>query len=425
MKLLTRMLPFIKGIYVVTSTFFYCGMTFVFSMLIVLLAILSAQKNIEAGDPLSLDVILNAQPAVIKIALGLAVTAFILVLVFDIGYGNRSTHITGLKIIPLLIVRIIIASVFYAGIYFFSESRPEILYDGVMINFMEFLIAFYLTSYLNREIIKEFTGSYESFTLKSYLNALSKRTWVEIIGRGSSNGVYTAGELLEKEPGWLNCIINPNSISIGKSSASNCIAEDSKEHDNTIEILGDCEITYLAVEIDLPIRKARSEKEPKEIPVLEQIDYINEIFTLPVVPDITLFRNELVEKTMRFRVWIEHLLNKATYKDLYFFEWQRIAAENIYVVCMLAAFIENRSTDIKEYTECINNYGKLEKRVMVIEKHYGIYVSSDPEIADGVDNMFYPVLKYVKTELLGSKADHALKMTRALRNSMNKIAMDV
>jgi len=142
-----------------------------------------------------------------------------------------------------------------------------------------------------------------------------------------------------------------------------------------------------------------------------------EVFTLPIATDDISFRNGLIPKTLSFKKWLNQLI--ITDSDFYFYEFQSSIAENIYIICMITAYIEKRSTDIKEFSDCLNDYRILRQLVQTIENYYDIHISSNPrcnnEEAEGKSNLFYPILKSVKVELLGTDADHSFALTRELR----------
>jgi len=455
MKLLSKFLPFIRGLYAVISTILYCGVTTIFSLIYYLLAILAMQKDMVAGGALFIDMLLNIQSSAFISSVKLAVIFFIPVLLADIFWETRSTHISGLRRLHLLVVRSVTAGVFYGSMYYFALHRPGILYEGIMIHFLHFLFATYMFNLLFRSILKEFSGSDEPLTLKSYLNTLNKYEYVEIIATGVSYGVYAVEEIIKKNPGYLNCVIEPNSITVESDIASNCIAMDSEDRKDDFKIIKDLDISYLSIEVKPPITKATPSKgiaikgkEDDKSSVMNGIsytesnlNYINrmntedipsftmsneyiseisykEVFTVPNASDDISFRNELIEKTVVFKKWLNQLIRPDS--EFYFYEFQTAVAEDIYEICMIAAYITNRSTDIKEFADCLYDFNTLKELISTIENHYGLSVSSyplcnDKEEIDSRKNIFYPFIKSVKVELLGNSTESAFDLTRDLR----------
>lgn len=132
--------------------------------------------------------------------------------------------------------------------------------------------------------------------------------------------------------------------------------------------------------------------------------------------------------------------------EQYFRDINTSVTTNIAIICMLAANIEGRQTDILEVQRCISDFGELKPLVDVIEDYFDIKVkqltkdsnnsqntaeeaynnntSRDNSVNNGKDNPYYITIKFVKNELLGSGKDEMFKQARGLRNLMDKFTLD-
>ena len=130
--------------------------------------------------------------------------------------------------------------------------------------------------------------------------------------------------------------------------------------------------------------------------------------------------------------------------DVYFRDINTSVTTNIATVCMLAANIQGKQTNIKEIQDCINFFPALSPLVDIIEEYYGIHVKTTEiktKIQDatrdnlgksklagaskgGKDNPYHAILLFIKQELLGPGAEKMFDQARGLRNLINKIIAD-
>jgi len=88
----------------------------------------------------------------------------------------------------------------------------------------------------------------------------------------------------------------------------------------------------------------------------------------------------------------------------------------ITIICLLADYLDNRKTNLWEIAACINNFDRLKPLLQFIEDYYGICIDVDGKDVSGKDNWFYPILLFVKAELLGPAAPEIFNQTRELSN---------
>lgn len=132
--------------------------------------------------------------------------------------------------------------------------------------------------------------------------------------------------------------------------------------------------------------------------------------------------------------------------EQYFRDLNTSVTTNIAMVCMLAANIERRQTNIIEVQNCINKFAELAPLVKIIEDYYEIKIEADATKAvsaetalenlnknaskgqkkgTGKDSPYYPTILDVKNDLLGPGADDMRKQARGLKNTINKILRDM
>jgi len=96
-------------------------------------------------------------------------------------------------------------------------------------------------------------------------------------------------------------------------------------------------------------------------------------------------------------------------------------ASAIFWTCMLAAFIEKRTTDIKEVSDCFNNFENLKPLIQTLENHFNIQISSDKNDSTYSDHFYYTLIKAVKSELLGPDSNELYKECSKLRETINSL----
>lgn len=157
----------------------------------------------------------------------------------------------------------------------------------------------------------------------------------------------------------------------------------------------------------------------------EKKEHVNILFTIPTLSSISLFEFERLinEKTIELDHWLNPLLTHCS--QPFFHDFQIYHAKNIYVVCMLAAYLEKRQPNIKEFADCINNFEKLKKLTSSTEKYYDLYISESIIQSAFKNNIFSLALNSVKSDLLGQDTDKAFAYTEELRTTINKIKQDM
>jgi len=136
------------------------------------------------------------------------------------------------------------------------------------------------------------------------------------------------------------------------------------------------------------------------------------------------FKIDMLFKIYKFNRWIEPILKS---QEPFFKDMQTYIAEKIYIVCMTAAYINNRNSDIYEFAKCINNYEELNSRIQSIEEHYNIpnninkeYINNNDEILDIAKDLLS-----IKKKFLYPETDKNFEYVRELRNNINKIIADM
>ena len=144
-------------------------------------------------------------------------------------------------------------------------------------------------------------------------------------------------------------------------------------------------------------------------------------------------------------------VNEANGKsDVYFSDISKSVTTNIAIVCMLAANIRGKQTNIKEIQNSVSNFELIKKNVKEIEDHFHINViapkldtsggSSNEQITtDNIkkqsgarketsekdtENPYYQTILFIKSELLGEGAVKMFDQARGLRNLINKLLGD-
>lgn len=133
--------------------------------------------------------------------------------------------------------------------------------------------------------------------------------------------------------------------------------------------------------------------------------------------------------------------------EQYFRDINTSITTNIAIVCMLAARITGRDTDINEVNVCVHNFKELEDKVNIIEDYFDFSVDittidkkrggiSTDDLKDklkkkemtpknnGKTNPYYTILVDVKKDLLGPGAEKMEDQTRGLRVILDKILRD-
>jgi len=130
-------------------------------------------------------------------------------------------------------------------------------------------------------------------------------------------------------------------------------------------------------------------------PISDQIPYsFNFDFSLPEGKSDRAIRKEINKKSLQFCSYISFFLNDMHIE--YSCSFNNLIALRITIICMLAAHIEHRETNIWEITSCIYDFDNLKPFIDIIEEYYDICVDVTGLNDSGKDNAYYPILLYLK-----------------------------
>lgn len=135
--------------------------------------------------------------------------------------------------------------------------------------------------------------------------------------------------------------------------------------------------------------------------------------------------------------------------EVYFSDIMKSITTNIAEVCMLARNIQHEQTNIIEIQRCIADFDAIKPLIRIVEENLGIVVevssskktngNASIEDLDGawinadeaakrreesINNPYYPVLLFLKTELLGEGREKMFDQGRGIRNLISKFLGD-
>ena len=245
-----------NGMYVVSSTFSYFGLSVLLSFLYLILASFSIPDNPDVFTA-SLNNVMKYSQAFFYSVIDVSIMIILLLLLYEVFYVKQGSCMTGIRPLYMLLIRIALCIVFYLGTYYKFEGIENFITDGILINFLVLTVELFLFTELMVFFSKRSIFYKQPVRLVDYLKTLEKDTLVLICAKGAPAFVYEVSEVIEKELSCLCSCIQPGEVTTNHASMESCVAEDStiRSNENYSSISGN-EVCYLRI----PVKSYKADK---------------------------------------------------------------------------------------------------------------------------------------------------------------------